>query len=111
MPAHAQVVPADAAAVFVGKQHFLPERGIAAALRLLRGGRVLRIDAQPDGLGHVLADAFRKMGIQDAAGNLRDERRIARQGEAHRFCESAGDAAPSQPDRECPSCGVPSAYK
>ena len=37
--AHAQVVPADAAAVFVGEQHLLPERGIAAALRLL--GRVI----------------------------------------------------------------------
>ena len=29
--AHAQVVPADAAAVFVGEQNLLPERGIAAA--------------------------------------------------------------------------------
>jgi len=51
------------------------------------------------------------MGVQDAARNLRDERRIAREGEAHRFCESAGDAALSQPDRKCPSCGVRSAYK
>ncbi len=33
--AHAQVVPADAAAVFVGEQHFLPERGIAAGGALL----------------------------------------------------------------------------
>jgi len=31
--AHAQVVPADAAAVIVGEQHLLPKRGIAAALR------------------------------------------------------------------------------
>ena len=54
---------------------------------------------------------LRKMGVQDAARNLRDERRIAREGEAHRFCESAGDAALSQPDRKCPSCGVRSAYK
>ncbi len=35
MPAHAQVVPADAAAVFVGEQHFLPKRGIAAGAPLL----------------------------------------------------------------------------
>jgi hypothetical protein len=36
------------------------------------------------------------MRIQDAAGNLREERRIAREGEAHRFGESAGDATPPQ---------------
>ena len=94
--AHAQVVPADAAAVFVREQHFLPERGIAAALRLLRGGRAFPIEAQPDGIRHVLPDALRKMGIQDAARNLRDERRIAREREAHRLGESAGDAAAPQ---------------
>ena len=93
MAAHAQVVPADAAAVFVGEQHLLPERGIAAALRLLECGRAVRIEAEPDGIGHVLAYALRKMGIQDATRNLRGERRIARESEAHRFGESAGDAA------------------
>jgi len=36
------------------------------------------------------------MGIQDAAGNFRDERRIAREGEADRFGESAGDVTPPQ---------------
>ena len=97
MAAHAQVVPADAAAVFVvGEQHFLPKRGIAAALRLLGCGRAVRIEAQPDGIGHVLANALRKMGLQDAAGNLRDERRIAREGEADRLGESASDAAAPQ---------------
>ena len=96
MATHAQVVPADAAAVFVGEQHLLPERGIAAALRLFGCGHVLRIEAQPDGIGHVLANALRKMGIQDAAGNFRDERRIAREREAHRLGESAGDAASPQ---------------
>jgi hypothetical protein len=89
-------VPADAAAVFVGERHLLPKRGIAAALRLLRGGRVVRIEAQPDGIRHVLANALRKMGIQDAAGNLRGERGIAREGDADRLGESAGDAAAPQ---------------
>jgi hypothetical protein len=71
--ASAQVVAADAAAVFVGKQHLLPKGGIAAGLRLLGGGRFLGIETQPDGIGHVPADALRKMGVQDAAGNFRDE--------------------------------------
>ena len=88
--------PADAAAVFEGEQHLLAERGIAAALRLLGGSRVLRIEAEADGIRHILANALRKMGIQDAAGNLRDERRIAREGEADRFGESAGDSASPQ---------------
>jgi hypothetical protein len=40
------------------------------------------------------------MGIQDAAGNIRDERRIVRKGEAHRFGETAGDTtAPQLGDR------------
>jgi hypothetical protein len=40
------------------------------------------------------------MGIQDAARNFRDERRIAREGEADRFGEAAGDAtAPQLGDR------------
>ena len=37
---------------------------------------------------HALPNALRKMGIQDAAGNFRGERRIAPEGEAHRFGES-----------------------
>ena len=39
---------------------------------------------------------LRKMRVQDAARNLRDERCVARQGEAHRLGKSAGDAAFSQ---------------
>ncbi len=96
MAAHAQVVPADAAAVFVGEQHLLAKRGIAAALRLLRRGRVVRIEAEADGIRHVLADALRKMRIQDAAGDLRGERRIVRKGEADRLRESAFDVTPPQ---------------
>jgi len=60
---------------------------------LLRGDCVLRIEAQPDGIRLVFPNALRKMGVQDAAGNFRDERRIAREGEADRFGESAGYAA------------------
>jgi len=71
--AHAQVVPADAAAVFVGEQNLLAKRGIAAALRLLERRRVVRIEAQPDGICYVLANALREMRGQDAAGNLRGE--------------------------------------
>ena len=98
--ASAQVVPADAAAVFVGEQHLLPKRGIAAALRLLGCGRVVRIEAQPDGIRHVLANALGKMRIQNAAGDLRDERRIVREREAHRLGESAFDVtAPQLGDR------------
>ena len=59
-------------------------------------GRVLRIEAQPDGIRHVLANALRKMGVQDAAGNLRGKRRIAREGEANRLGESAGDVTAPQ---------------
>jgi len=33
------------------------------------------------------------MGVQNAAGNFRDERGIAREGETDGFGESAGDAA------------------
>ena len=42
------------------------------------------------------ANALRKIGVQNAAGNLRDERGIARESEAHRLGESAGDATPPQ---------------
>jgi len=63
-------------------------------------GCALRIEAQADGVRHVLANALRKMRIQDAAGNLRGERGIAREGEADRLGESAGDAtAPQLGDR------------
>jgi len=36
------------------------------------------------------------MGVQDAAGNFRDERRIVREGEANRLGESAGDTTSPQ---------------
>ena len=39
---------------------------------------------------------LRKMGVQDAAGDLGGERGIAREGEAHRLGESTGDATPPQ---------------
>ena len=45
---------------------------------------------------HVLANALRKMRIQNAVGNLRGERGIVREREADRFGESAGDATAPQ---------------
>ena len=50
---------------------------------------------------------LRKMGIQDAAGDLRDERGIAREGEADRLGESAGDAAAPQLGDRRRGAGMP----
>ena len=91
MAAHAQVVPADVAAVFVGEQHLLPERVIAAALRSVQvSSPRARGEGQGEGLP-VHSDKLSSNTRTAAPDTTGVSSIVEREGEAHRLGEFAGE--------------------